>query len=342
MTHARILSMPMTADYVRLALREGRARGVDGAEILRGTGLTEDRVARPDALTTQHDNLIVFANMTRHLGSGWLFRVRLGPETTGPLGQAFTTAPTLREAFRVLARFGQSRSPRYDLRLASAGRTTTVLRVVETMEQEAEVRLGGDEGIMLSLYNMIETLVGAEMADARLSFRSPAPPHADLYRTAFRGAVAFGAPETAISFPTVWLDRPGPFANPSLFPAALAALEVERTILRTGGAVVAEVERVLASDDHSPRGLREAAAALGMSARTLSRRLKNAGTSFRAVRDGALERRARHFLSETDRPVEAISAALGYSDPVAFNAACHRWFGMAPRAWRRKVRPRDA
>lgn len=339
MSDAHILGMPMTADYVRLALREGRARGLGGAEILAGTGLGEEDLARPGALTTQRDNLVVFANVTRHLGPGWLFRLRLGPETTGPLGQAFTTAPSLREAFRILSAFGQSRSPRYDLRLAPAGRGMTMLRIVETVPQDPETRLAGDEGIMLSLHNMIETLVGPDMADTRLNFRSPAPPHSALYEAAFRGAVGFGAAETSISFPADWLDRPGPFANPPLFAAAIAALEIEREALRAGGAVVAEVERVLALGEDGPGHLPDVAAALGTSARTLSRRLKRAGTGFRAVRDGALERRARHLLAETDQPVETISAALGYGDPVAFNAACHRWFGTGPRDWRGRVRP---
>lgn len=339
MNDAHILRQLMTADYVRLFLREGRALGLSAADLLSGTDLTEKQLSIPDMRTTQRDNIVVAENFSRHLGLGCFLRVRLGPETTGPLGQAVTTAPTIRKAFWVLSNFGQSRSPRYAIRLAKRKRGTSALEIVETMTPSPETRLTGDEGIMLSLHNMIETLVGSDISDACFRFRSPAPVHANLYAKVFHAPVYFDAPITAIEFPLDWLNRPGPFSNPPMFAAATAALEIERTALKEGGIIIAEVEQmILARGNGGIPGLDDIAASLGTSSRTLERRLRAAGTNFRAIRESVLSQRARHLLTKTDRSIDAISAELGYSDPVALNLACHRWFGVSPGDLRRRRR----
>jgi AraC-like DNA-binding protein len=74
-----------------------------------------------------------------------------------------------------------------------------------------------------------------------------------------------------------------------------------------------------------------------MSARTLDRRLRAEGTSFRAVLDGF-----RHELAERllrDRRVSLGEAAflLGFSDPSAFHRSFKRWTGRTPHAFRRSL-----
>lgn len=335
MLDAQILSLPMTADYARLAVRLGTARGHSARAVLSGSGIDESELAAPGLRLSQRANFAVLDNLDRLLGPGWPLEVRFGPETSGPLGHAVASAPTVGRAMATLAEFGQSRSPRYALHMCPPDGGRDTLEVVETLSVTAAQRMTGDEIIMLSLHNMLETLVGDDIASAHFAFRSPAPAHAGRYTQAFRGTVAFSAGATRIEFPHAWLERSTPFANPHLFSAALATLEMERTALRREGLLVAEVEHALGfSPGDTPPDLGSIAARLCVSPRTLARRLKAARTSFRALRDASLHRRARQLLGETDRRIDAISAELGYSDPVAFNLACHRWFGMSPRAWR--------
>ncbi|MGE0482693.1 MAG: AraC family transcriptional regulator ligand-binding domain-containing protein [Gammaproteobacteria bacterium] len=343
MLDEHILLLPMTADYVRLALRLGAARGHGAGEVLRGTALGGTELAAPALRISQRDNFVVLDNLDRLLGPGWPFDVRFGPETSGPLGHAVASAPTVGEAMEVLAHFGQSRSPRYTLRLGTPARGRGRLEITETVAVTASQRLTGDEIIMQSLHNMLETLLGSEVAAARFAFRSPPPDHAERYRATFRGPVRFQSPVTCIEFPLAWLARPTPFANPHLFDAARTALEVEHTALRADGLLLAEVEHLLnCAAGTQPIDLATIATALGLSTRTLARRLRAAGTNFRTLRDTVLKRRASLLLGETDRSVESISAELGYADPIAFNLACHRWFGMAPRAWRQGRQKRPA
>jgi len=70
----------------------------------------------------------------------------------------------------------------------------------------------------------------------------------------------------------------------------------------------------------------EAARRLGVSRRTLVRRLAAEGVTFRGLLDVTLRERARVMLDQRNVSRDAIAARLGYADPTSFSRACRRWF----------------
>ena len=79
----------------------------------------------------------------------------------------------------------------------------------------------------------------------------------------------------------------------------------------------------------------ELADMLAMHRRTLDRRLRDAGTSFRAELDHVRFAVAQQMLSTTASPLEDIAPALGYAEPSPFVRAFTRWTGMSPTRWRK-------
>jgi len=75
------------------------------------------------------------------------------------------------------------------------------------------------------------------------------------------------------------------------------------------------------------------AATLGMSKRTLHRRLEDAGQSLQEILDAPRAQEAERLLRAGEELVE-IAFALGYADQAAFTRAFTRWRGMSPGAWR--------
>jgi AraC-like DNA-binding protein len=84
-------------------------------------------------------------------------------------------------------------------------------------------------------------------------------------------------------------------------------------------------------------GLDEAARELGVSARTLHRRLRVEGSSFRAVKDALRRSLALAHLEKTRKSIAEIAAELGYSEPSAFFRAFQAWTGEAPSVHRRQL-----
>ncbi len=78
---------------------------------------------------------------------------------------------------------------------------------------------------------------------------------------------------------------------------------------------------------------REVAKELGMSTRTLSRKLKANGASFNAIVED-LRRDLANTLLQDDLSLSEISLALGYSNQAAFSSAFRRWNGLSPSQYR--------
>jgi AraC-like DNA-binding protein len=87
------------------------------------------------------------------------------------------------------------------------------------------------------------------------------------------------------------------------------------------------------SEDPVPERI---AGRLGLSLRTLQRRLAEERTSFREVREGACRARAIERMLDPATTVSQVAAELGFADVSAFSKAFKRWTGENPTAWRRR------
>jgi AraC-like DNA-binding protein len=76
------------------------------------------------------------------------------------------------------------------------------------------------------------------------------------------------------------------------------------------------------------------AAAFSMHRRTLNRRLRSEGTTFRRLLEETRFDVARQLLRDTDAAIDHIASGLGYSSSTAFGRAFKRWSGVAPQVWR--------
>jgi AraC-like DNA-binding protein len=109
----------------------------------------------------------------------------------------------------------------------------------------------------------------------------------------------------------------------------------------TGIAPVVRSLRAVLDDRLTTITLAEAARTMGVSERTLQRRLREAGTTFIDEHNEARMRLARRLLIDSDEPVTHIALEVGCSTPQHFSALFRKHTGMTPSAWRRSQRPND-
>lgn len=84
---------------------------------------------------------------------------------------------------------------------------------------------------------------------------------------------------------------------------------------------------IMASGDYS---MGDVASRLGISARTLQRKLKQENTNFQKELDKLREELARHYLSNTNYTSNQIAFLLGYEEPTSFFRAFRTWTGQTP------------
>ena len=152
--------------------------------------------------------------------------------------------------------------------------------------------------------------------------------------------VAFGSEVDEIVFPSDAPELPlvnaDPRLNKILVEVAEDALRAQRRAVGTNvGPVRILVENAVTSLlPHGGARADMVAKKLGMSERTLARRLAQEGVSFIEIVQQLKATLARHYLEEETMPVSEIAWLLGFEEPSSFSHACKRWTGKTPRELR--------
>src|SRR6185503_2327769 len=77
---------------------------------------------------------------------------------------------------------------------------------------------------------------------------------------------------------------------------------------------------------------------LNMSARTLKRRLRLEGTTFKVVRDRVRSETAEALLSNQSLKIGAVAQSVGFVETASFTRAFSRWSGSSPARYRERLR----
>jgi len=84
--------------------------------------------------------------------------------------------------------------------------------------------------------------------------------------------------------------------------------------------------------------LEDIADATNMTPRTLQRRLTDNGLKFNELISEAKFGHAKDKLRDAQIPISEIAESLGYSDSAHFTRAFHRWSGVSPSEFRKKLK----
>lgn len=182
---------------------------------------------------------------------------------------------------------------------------------------------------LAAVTNILRVLGGPKWAPLRITFARRAPADRRPYDTFFRAPLVFGAPQSAVHFDPSWLPR-----RPAPTPPGLAAsppppgtgeeldiaIQARRTIIRGMAQGIVGVDAVCA--------------ALGLSKRTLNRRLAERGASIRDLIAEVRVQVAQQLMRDTDLTIADIAATTCYSDVAAFSRAFRARVGLSPAVWR--------
>jgi AraC-like DNA-binding protein len=127
-----------------------------------------------------------------------------------------------------------------------------------------------------------------------------------------------------------------PYLNELLISYCDQALSARSTSRSSFGS---SVENVIAL--HLPHGkarVGEIARKLGVSQRTLARRLSSEGLTFASVLQRLKSDLAKRHLADETLSISEIAWLVGYQDVSAFTHAFKRWTGKAPSAIRQASR----
>lgn len=319
---------------VQMVLQIGAALGIDRGELLAEAGLREVDVVDRDGYLPLRAQVELGQALARrrpgvNLGLVGLDYFRVS--TLGVLGYVVSHCATLGEALAAFARYQTLLSPAVRWRIDTGGRPRVRIEAAQPLQ-----------GLGFPLETQVGAwvVIGRQLTErewspvrVRLRHRPAGPAHELAERLGC--PVEFGAEVNELELPASVLELPVVGARPELQPS-LARL-VESLQSPAGAEEFSERVRALLLEE-LPRGLTtkdEAARRLGVSPRTLGRRLHDDGTSFRELLEEVRRRLAQAWLADPSVAIHEIAYLLGYSDPSAFHRSFRRWTGRTPAAWRR-------
>ncbi|MCU0254469.1 MAG: AraC family transcriptional regulator [Acidobacteria bacterium] len=188
---------------------------------------------------------------------------------------------------------------------------------------------------LYALLSGIRLAVQRDLLPLEAHFPYPAPDDTATHRRLFRCPLHFGEKSPRLVLRGSDLELPIATADPTLLGYLDRLAEQARQELSRDGSTADGVRRVLWQEMPGGRAaIGSIAARLGLSGRSLQRRLAEEGTSYKEVLDSFRRGMARRLLHERDVAIYEVAYLLGYSDPSAFHRAFRRWHGDSPRKFR--------
>lgn len=180
---------------------------------------------------------------------------------------------------------------------------------------------------------------GQPISPRRVEFVRP-DPGGDAHAAYFACEIRYGAPRNALVLDPADLARPFPGHNPELLAILTPALSSALQELQVQSSIGEQVKMVLKRSLASGRPeLSEVAQDIGMSERTLQRRITEEGTTFRELLTEARRELGRELLADPSTDIDEVACLLGYQDASSFYRAFRDWEGLTPNQWRERHGP---
>ena len=325
---------PVRSLLPALGVMEGL--GFDRQTCLKGTGILTAQLDSADARMSLQQELAFYRN-TLELTGDPAIGLKLGepyiPQRYGLFGYAMLSAATFRHALALAENFGRLTFSFYTLKFGVEGRQTWFSMTEPPPLERELVDLYLDRDLSAALVDFTEVL-GEPFPLQQLEIAHDGHGRQQAYRDHFGCEVNFSSEAGRFVFSSALLDQPLPQSDPESSRHFQQQCQLLIAKLTAQGHFVDDVRMLILARPGFFPDIEYVAEKLGMSTRTLRRRLKEEGSNYRALLDEIRFGLAREYLGKTNLPMEEICGLLGYSESGNFSHAFRRWSGQSPREWR--------
>jgi AraC-like DNA-binding protein len=330
---ARLNELPTATGGITRAAYVRASGQFDVAPLLRRAGLTVQQAKDPDMRIGVKEQISFLDLVATELHDEFLgFRLaqRFDLRELGLLYYVPATSETLGDALQRVARYSTIHNEGVRIVYRHSKGTSVSFEYLGVPRAADRHQI---EFFVITLVRLCRQLTGRHLLPCTVKLmhrRIEMPPE---FRAFFGCDVIFGSaldeityPEPAGCLPVASAD---PYLNSLLIKycdEALSNRQVRSTAWRLN------VENAIAPLlPHGQARIAEIARRLGVSPRTLGRRLASEGTSFSRVLESLRFDLAEHYLREPNLPISEVAWLLGYRETSAFNHAFKRWTGKTPK-----------
>ncbi|MEL6865050.1 MAG: AraC family transcriptional regulator ligand-binding domain-containing protein [Bacteroidota bacterium] len=269
------------------------------------------------------------------LGPG--FSVRVGQEMKmddyGLLGLSWKTCSRAGEIFERCERYFHLLSNTYVFKVGKEENLSKIFLFREAHRRGVAL---SNEATFSATVVVLKAITETDIAPVSVSFKHEPPRELSDYSAAFQCPILFNQPENFIAYTSQALDTRTAKADISINKFLLERVEEETKGIEVSAIKIAsDVEHLI--KDALPSGIPtilQVGKHMGMSSRTLARRLAENGITFRDLIKQTQEKISKNLLKNSSNSISEIAFQTGFSEQSAFSRAFKRWTGQSPLEFR--------
>lgn len=311
-------------------------------QLLRTLGLPPRSSIQRDQMVRDADFFDLLEQMAAFDSQGRSLAVRVGHQMRcddyGAFGLAFKSAVTLLGSFKRVERFGKTVTSIANYSVERNG-TSAFMRVHKGDPQRLGLFMTNELAVAAAAALSREVSLGA-FIPSYISFAHAAPQNIIEFQHVFGCPIRFDAEQDGFEIADVHLNRENRLGDAQT--SAFFDLHLEKELQSlTDDTGLAQRVRIHVSSSLSEGVplISDIATRLGMSGRSLQRRLSDRGYAYQDIVDDARRTLAERLLWTTDYSLAEIAFLTGYSEQSTFTKAFKRWNGQTPRSYRLSVQP---
>lgn len=300
--------------------------------------IPESVFTRRDVEVSSHKYAELLETVARHSNPhiGLDLGESLEPRDLGVIGHAMSASATVGDALSVLSRYlyvlSQSNTIRLDI-----GEDTVVCTYAVTILQPDLVRQDAEMALSW-ITSIIRELSGKSFRPRLVEFCHSQLKSTGKHHSLFGCDVLFERHNNRIHFSRKVLDYPVLTADKGLFEALVFYLDSQLCLRSEEDDLLAKVRHLISiSLGEGLPDLNQIASLLGMSGRTLQRKLRDENLAFADLVDDIRYAIAQDYVSHSEFSLTDISLMLGYGELSSFSRAFKRWAGNSPESVRKSL-----
>jgi AraC-like DNA-binding protein len=326
----------ITSLFVRKVLDQAD-NGVDKGALLRSIGIEPDSPVDPSRMLSDTDYYAFLERLAEVDANPTTLPLRAGAamrcDDYGAFGLAWKSATDLRGSYARAERYARilTSVSTYQVETTEAG---AIMHLHRTGERRLGLRLS-NEATIASIASISRQVSTQTFTPVAVYFKHPAPKTTTDHEAYFGCPVHFDTHRDALLVSGDALRAPNKLGDENIsrffdthLEAELAKLEDDSSLEQR---VRIQVSRTLS--EGVPK-ISDVAGRLGMSGRTLQRKLSDNGYSYQTLVDEARRMLAERLLRQTDYSLGEVAFMTGFSEQSAFTRAFRRWAGQTPRSYR--------